>query len=378
MFESVRPRGVRRAGLALGAVAALAIVATACGSSNTSGSGSNSADPGSHGKYTIVLSNSFTGDPWRIEMVNEFKAACGMPPLSQHATCSVYNAASNTVSDQASQLSAIISTHPSAIVIDAASPTGLNGVIGQACDQHILVVAFDDTSPSMSSCAVQVNISDAEMGSLMAQWLVQKLHGKGNILMVTGLPGTSIDTDRNVAAEAVFSKSRGIHIVDSYPDQWNPAVGLSKTAAVLPSLHSIQGAWVSGGTTGVLQAFTNANRPLPLSTGEAENGYRQEIGQHKADGYSVGDPPYLSAIALGYAYQILSGSHDRSNLLDVPLSIVSQSNSQQNLTWFTGVPAGFYADVIDTGSNPIVKGLCLQAAKSGTPCPGSLTFHFPS
>ena len=33
--------------------------------------------------YKIVLSNSFIGNTWRVEMENEFKAACAMPPLKR-------------------------------------------------------------------------------------------------------------------------------------------------------------------------------------------------------------------------------------------------------------------------------------------------------
>jgi ribose transport system substrate-binding protein len=327
-------------------------------------------------KYKIVLSNSFTGNSWRIEMLNEFKAACAMVPISKYATCTVDNTTDNTVSSQQAQMSAIISEHPSAIVIDPASPTALNGVIRQACAQKILVVTFDDVSKSTASCAPQVNISDALMGKLMAVWLVATLHGKGNILMVTGLPGTTIDSDRNVAAHAVFKKYPGIHIVATYFDQWNSAEGLQKTAAVLPGLPSIQGAWVSGGTSGVLQAFTNAGRKLPPSTGEAENAFRQEIGQGKVNGYSVGDPIYLGAIALAYTYEILRGLHARTNLLNVPLSIVDRANSKQNVTWFAHIPAGDYAAVIDTSAHPIIKGLCLEAATVGKACPGKLSFNF--
>jgi hypothetical protein len=95
-------------------------------------------------------------------------------------------------------------------------------------------------------------------------------------------------------------------------------------------------------------------------------------------GYSVGDPPYLSAIALGYAYEILTGHHKRTNLLDVPLSVVTSANSKEGLTWWPGkVAPGFYADVVDTGAHPIVSGLCLEAATTGKACHGSLEFHFP-
>src|SRR5690242_8244682 len=78
--------------------------------------------------YTIALSNSFIGNTWRVEMENEFKAACAMEPYKTLVKCSIFNAG-NDVSKQTQQMDDLISSHVDAIIINAASPTGLNGVI---------------------------------------------------------------------------------------------------------------------------------------------------------------------------------------------------------------------------------------------------------
>ena len=91
-------------------------------------------------KWRIALSNSFIGNKWRIEMENLFKGACQMAPYKDQIDCSVYNSG-NDVSKQTQQISNLISQHVDAIVINAASPTGLNGIIGQACARGILVVS---------------------------------------------------------------------------------------------------------------------------------------------------------------------------------------------------------------------------------------------
>src|SRR6266446_5243442 len=94
-------------------------------------------------KYKIALANSFIGNTWRVEMENLFKAGCNMPPYNAEVTCSVYNSG-NDVGKQTQQISNLVSQHVDAIVINAASPTGLNGIIKQACARHILVVSYDN------------------------------------------------------------------------------------------------------------------------------------------------------------------------------------------------------------------------------------------
>src|SRR3954451_6602323 len=123
------------------------------------------------GPYKIALSNSFIGNKWRIEMENLFKGACKMEPYKSHVDCSVYNSG-NDVSKQTQQMSNLISQGVDAIVINAASPTGLNGIIGQACARGILVVAYDNvvTAP----CALKVNTDQFKFDQVLAQTLATK------------------------------------------------------------------------------------------------------------------------------------------------------------------------------------------------------------
>src|SRR6476646_8992255 len=172
--------------LAAGTVALAAIAATtALAQTHARG-----AEP-----FKIALSNSFIGNKWRIEMENDFKSACGMPPYKTEVQCSVYNSG-NDVSKQTQQISNLISQGVNAILVDAASGTGLNGIIQQACARHIVVVAYDNlvTAP----CAIKINGSQYQYGVQNAQYIVDHLPGhKGNVIMVTGVAGTQADTDRN-------------------------------------------------------------------------------------------------------------------------------------------------------------------------------------
>ena len=94
-------------------------------------------------KFKIALSNSYIGNKWRIEMENLFKAALAMEPFAGEVEGSWFNSG-NDVSKQSQQFSNLIAERVDAIVLNAASPTGLNGIIKQATDRGILVVSFDN------------------------------------------------------------------------------------------------------------------------------------------------------------------------------------------------------------------------------------------
>jgi ribose transport system substrate-binding protein len=328
--------------------------------------------------YRIALSNSFIGNKWRIEMENLFKGACKMEPYKTGVSCSVYNSG-NDVSKQTQQISNLISQGVDSIVIDAASPTGLNGIIGQACARGILVVSYDNTVTT--PCALQVNTDQFAFGAQLAQAIADDLHGKGNVIMVTGVAGTYADAQRNKGADSVWAKYPGIKVVARYTGMWDSSTAQRNTAGQLPSLPKIDGIWCQGGTDGVLKAFIAAKRtPLPVTAGEAENGFRKfmlpdgYLGQH-VNGLSLGQPPFLVLAALELARQVLSGTHPKKNVT-LPYPAVTEKTVKNGETVFPKLADSFFADFTDSGPKATVK-ICVQAALTGAACPGTLKVRIP-
>lgn len=327
-------------------------------------------------KYRIALSNSYIGNQWRIEMENVFKAALQMEPYKSQVDGSWFNSG-NDVSRQSQQLSNLISERVDAILIDAASPTALNGILAEATRRGILVVSFDNlvTAPS----ALRIEADETQFGMIGASWLAEQLKGRGNVIMVTGVSGTTDDTERNKGVDTVFAKHPGIKVVNRYSGMWDSSIAERNTTAILPSLPKIDGIWCSGGTDGVLKAFIAAGRtPLPPTAGEAENGFRKfmvgYMGQ-KVDGISVGGPPFWSILALELARRVLGGNYPRRSIVAGFPTVTSQT-VDIGQTVFPALPDSFFTDFTDSGEHAVIR-LCASAALQGKPCPGTLSVRLP-
>ncbi len=336
-----------------------------------------SAEAAEAKKLSIALSNSYIGNKWRIEMENVYRAALAMEPFKSQVDGSWFNSG-NDVSTQSQQLSNLIARRVDAILIDAASPTALNGIISQASGRGILVVSFDNvvTAPS----ALKVNADQFQWGTRAAQWLANALGGKGNVIMCTGVAGTQADGDRNRGADSVWAKYPGIKVVNRYTGMWDSSAAERNTATILPSLPKVDGIWCQGGTDGVLKAFISAGRiPLPPTAGEAENGFRKfmvgYMGQ-KVRGISIGQPPFLSVIALELARRILRKEYPRRDIT-LPFPFVTSETVKVGETVFPDLPDSFFDDFTDSGANAMVE-FCVDAALHGTPCPGSLSVNLPA
>jgi ribose transport system substrate-binding protein len=329
------------------------------------------------GKLKIALANSFIGNTWRLEMENVFKSACKMPPYSQQVSCSVFNSG-NDVGKQTQQISNLISQGVNAIVIDAASPTGLNGIVKQACARGIVIVSFD--SVVTAPCGVTVNTDQFKFGAQGAQYLATQLHGKGNVVMVTGVAGTFGDTERNKGVDSVFKKYPGIKVVARYSGNWDSSAAQRATAAQLPSLDKVDGVWVSGGTDGVVKAFVDAGKPLPIVAGEGENGFRRYLlkagyNGHHVTGMSIGQPPFLSVASLELARAILQNRHAKKSIV-LPFPVVTDQTVKAGLTVFPNLPDSFFADFTDSGPKATVI-ICVKGAQTGKACPGTLKVRLP-
>ena len=329
-------------------------------------------------KLKIALSNSYIGNKWRIEMENLFKAALQMEPYKSQVEGTWFNSGNN-VSQESQQITGLIGERVDAILVDAASPTGLNGILHQATERGILVVSYDNvvTAPT----AIKVNTDQFAFGKKLADFLVQKLNGKGNVIMVTGVPGTFVDQQRNAGADSVWKANPGIKVVNRYTGMWDSSTAERNTASILPSLPKIDGIWCQGGTDGVLKAFIAAKRtPLPPTAGEAENGFRKfmtsdgYMGQ-KVDGLSIGQPPYLVLVSLELARRILQKSYPKQNIT-IPFPFVTNETVKVGETVFPKLPDSFFADFTDSGPEATVK-ICVDAALNGTPCSGTLDVRLP-
>jgi ribose transport system substrate-binding protein len=265
----------------------------------------------SKGPWTIDLSNTSLNNGWRLEMQAVAKLAAQTAPLNHEVHFNIVNAA-NTVAGQIQSVDSMIAAHVNAIVIDANSPTALNGVMNQAVSDGIPVFSID--SPTTSTEVYHIGTNLVETGYTSGLWLAEELHGKGNIVMDEGITGTGGADEENQGAFMAFKKFPGIHIVDQYDGQWADAPSEAGMASVLATHPDINGVWNEGGADGVLQAFLKANRPLVPITGFAFNNFMLDPFLHPGlKMTTVSNPIYMSVTGLEDAIAVLEGKHVPKN-----------------------------------------------------------------
>lgn len=207
--------------------------------------------------YTIVLSNNYVGNSWRLQMEKEAQVAANTKPFKGLVNVKVVTSQA-TVQAQIQDLQNIISQRPNAIIIDAGSPTALNGTIAQACQAGIVVVSFDQlvTAP----CAWKVGTDFKSAETVLAQWLVQVLGKQGQIAVDRGLPGTSVGAAMLAAEMSVYKKYPGIKVVSQFNGQYAFGPEKEGVAAALASHPALVGATTDNWGSSALAAFQSAGK----------------------------------------------------------------------------------------------------------------------
>lgn len=319
-------------------------------------------------KYKIFLSMSYIGNDWQAEAANMVKAMAAHKSMADKVDLQVQVAGPNA-QRQIQQINAMVQAGAKAIVIFPISPTALNQVVKSACDKGVKIFAYDgDIS---EPCAHNISIDQEEAGRVTAEWLVKKLDGKGNIVVMTGVPGTSVDQLRTKAAKEVFAKHPDIKIISEAVGMWSQAVTrteLSKITAT-HSWDKIDGLWLQVGcyTANAMQ-LEAGKKPEELKpcAGEGANGGRIQmlpVGTEVegaaipyaplgAPRISYASPPYSGALALKLAVAAIEGQ-DVPKRVTLPLPIVTNETVKLCLegTW-EEMKAGCNAFLPSLVSNP--------------------------
>ena len=275
-------------------------------------------------KYKIYLSMSYIGNDWQGEAANMVKAMAASKDLADKVDLQVQVAGPNA-QRQIQQINAMVQAGAKAIVVYPISPTALNGAVKNACDKGVMVIAYD--AAITEPCAYNVHIDQTEAGRATAEWLAKKLDGKGNIVLITGVPGTSVDTLRTAAAREVFAKYPGIKVVqrgDRHVEPGGRPALNSPRSSPPAKWNEIDGLWTQVGcytaNTMEIEAGIASDKLKPCA-GEGANGGRIQMlpagtqvegsnGTYKPMGaprISYASPPYSGGLALKLAVEKLDG-----------------------------------------------------------------------
>jgi ribose transport system substrate-binding protein len=291
-------------------VAAMVLGVTACGGGDDASEGGTGAGSGQTDNFVIGVSNTLAGNGWREQMICSVKAqALASGKVSKVIAISKNGGPTEQIQD----LQNLISQGANAIIVNPSDREKLNPVIQQATQKKIVVVAVDQ---AVSEPTAYVATNDqVAYGRQGAQWLADKLGGKGNVLYMRGIDGVPADSDRDKGFQEVMAKYPDIKTKEVFTG-WDFTKGGDIAVQELGS-GSYDGVWTSGIDYTVVNAFkTVGKQPVPV-VGADNNEFIQQL-LDGTPGAAVTNPAVIGGVGTAIALDVLSGKTVKRETLLTP------------------------------------------------------------
>ena len=279
------------------------------------------------GDYVIGLSNSFYGNTWRKQMVESFTEAAEEAKKAGYIADFEIQNGDGTVNTQIAQINSFILEGVDAICINAASSTALNDVIQQAMKQGIKIIAFDSIIDLDG--AYTMDYDWVSMGEKKTQFVMDKIGGKGNVLIVRGPSGAAPDEGIYEGITNVLNKYPDVKIAAEVLGEADATVTQEGILNIISSLPEIDAVITHCGadSMGVVNAFKSMGKDVPLTIGDNTAEFIKWWDAQSKDGYetlSVNSTPSCGAGVLWTAVAVLNGKSVPQNMY-LPFIYINQN-----------------------------------------------------
>lgn len=226
---------------------------------------------------TVGISTGSSGTVWRNIMIDALdQVGTEYKDAGKIADYKIVNNVNNgDATEQANILRDFISQGVNIILVNPNSPDALNGVIKEAQDAGILVVAFDATVTAPD--VVNVTLDHYAWNKKNVEFICETLGGKGNIIDIHGLDGHPADNERIRATDDVLKNYPDIKLIARTSGGWDETKAKEVTAQIIGSGQQIDGAITQDGMGyGVFSAFKDANKLPKVMFGDPGTAFFKE------------------------------------------------------------------------------------------------------
>lgn len=202
--------------LAILALASLALscLLTGCGKPDTGSPSGSPTEGGRKSGYVIGMSQCNLGEPWRVEMNAQIRAAAGKHPQLKV----VFKDAQNDTLKQRAHVEEFVSAGVDLIIISPKEAQPLTEPVARAMDAGIPVIVLDRRLLG-DKYTCFIGADNRKIGRAAGEWIVQKLGGKGKVVELKGLMTSTPGQDRNAGFREAI-KGTGLEVIFEADMKW--------------------------------------------------------------------------------------------------------------------------------------------------------------
>lgn len=274
--------------------------------------------------WTIGVSNYSLGNSFRVQMFEELKFAAAKDSRIKEV---VITNSDGSVPKQLSDIEDLLTRGVDGLLVTPLSSEAVAPSVEEAVDDGVPTVIFNNEIATDKFTSI-VWADEYRFGWLGGNWLKEKLGGKGNVVVLEGMAGTSTSDLRTRGALEALGD--GVTILARQPADWAYDKGKAAMQDFISAYPEIDGVYSQGGamSQAAIDALTTAGKPLVPVTGEGYNGFLKTWAANKDKGFaSIGpdEPTWQSVEALNQLVACLAGE-TIEKWHEIPISLITEEN----------------------------------------------------
>ncbi len=293
-------RGFLRVAIVLLAiVAGLSLVLASC---------TKSAGAGKGKKYTIGVSIQGSNNDWASSCYAHFKYAFGTKYADQLANV-YYGESGYDDKKQIADIEDLLTKKIDLLIVQPVTETGAAAAIEKAKAAGVKVVIFGGLCGTDKYDAY-VDRDHIKTGFQYADWVAKKINGKGNVLVIMGYPGSGYSNNVLKGVNDALKLYPDIKVLGTEYAMYTPAKSKEILESYFAKRVPVDGVIVDGGLMdfGVLEAFTDAKKPLPPTSADDWFGFLKKTVSLNYTNFMVcSSGEELSLDAADVAMKLLKG-----------------------------------------------------------------------
>lgn len=219
--------------------------------------------------WKIGYASSYAGNTWRAGVMDRLQNTI-IPKWKELGLVSDVIVTQSNLNDsvQIQQMRQLVDQGVDAIIVCCSNPTALNQTVEYAHSKGVPV--FSGIGYLTSPYSVNSSANFVVGGNMLGEWMAKEIGGKGNILVVEGIPGTSASDSQNVGIQAALAKTPDVAIAGQIAGMWTDQVAqaeIQKWMATNPG--DLNGIIIqSASELGALRALKQSGRDMvPITIG---------------------------------------------------------------------------------------------------------------
>lgn len=272
------------------------------------------------GPYTFGLLLSTLNNPYFVTIKTSAAAEAkklGVKLLIEDAN--------NSATTQSNQIGTLLARKVNFLLVNPTNATSLIPAIRKANAAHVPVI-FIDRKTNGGKAVGYFASDNVEAGARACGYLAKRLHGKGNVAILLGIPGASATNERSAGCNRVLAKSPGIKVVARQTAKFSRQDGLSVMRDILIAHPKLDAVYAENGqmAIGAMHAIDAAGKRKQvfitmIGSGSADQ--TKLIHQGRIALSVAQQPGVMAAMGVRAAYHDLKSGTLKGGMKFVPVPL---------------------------------------------------------